>query len=173
MTTMSPRLRRLALAAHLTVSIGWIGAVLAYLALVGAAWTSQGAATVRAAWFGMELIGWYVLAPLALASLATGLLMALGTRWGVLRHYWVVFTVLLTALATAVLLGHLPTVSAYADVARAAASPGRAGLPGELLHAGGGLLVLLVITGMNVFKPPGLTPYGRRVLRNRPAEPEP
>ena len=36
------------------------------------------------------------------------------------------------------------------------------GLPGEVVHAGGGLLVLLVIQVLNVYKPRGLTPYGWR-----------
>ncbi len=54
---MTPRLRKFALAAHLTFSVGWIGAVVAYLALGVAAVTSQDAQTVRAAWIAMELTG--------------------------------------------------------------------------------------------------------------------
>ncbi|MCI0645282.1 MAG: hypothetical protein L0346_10410 [Chloroflexi bacterium] len=38
----------------------------------------------------------------------------------------------------------------------------RGGLGGGLFHAGVGLLVLLVIQVLNVYKPPGLTPYGWR-----------
>jgi hypothetical protein len=68
----------------------------------------------------------------------------------------------LTILATAVLLLHMPTVSALAAVARTADGADRGGLGGDLVHAGGGLLVLLVITVLNVYKPPGLTPYGWR-----------
>lgn len=170
--TMSPRLRKFGLTAHLTVSVGWVGAVVAYLALVVAAWTSQELQTVRAAWFGMDLIARYVLVPSAFASLATGLVMALGTRWGLFRHYWVLFSLLLTAFAALVLAGHVPTVSFYANVAAEADSASRVGLRGELLHAGGGLLVLLLITGLNVYKPRGLTPYGRRKLQGQRTEPE-
>jgi hypothetical protein len=79
--TMPPGLRKLMLAAHLSCSLGWIGAVVAYLALGVAAATSQDAQTVRAAWIAMELTGWYVIVPLALAALVTGLVMALGTPW--------------------------------------------------------------------------------------------
>jgi hypothetical protein len=161
---MTSRLRKFALTTHITVSVGWLGAVVAYLALVGAAWTSQEAQTVRAAWTGMEVIGWYVLVPLATASLVTGLFMALSTRWGLFRHYWVLFTFLLTVLAAIVLFVHMSTVSFYADVAAEANSASRVGLRSELLHAGGGLLVLLVITGLNVYKPQGMTPYGQRKL---------
>jgi hypothetical protein len=68
----------------------------------------------------------------------------------------------LTVVATAVLLLHLPTVSALASVARAAGGSHPEALGGDLFHAGGGLLVLLSILGLNVHKPRGLTPYGRR-----------
>ncbi len=164
--TMTPGLRKFALTAHLTFSVGWIGAVVAYLALVVAAMTSQDVQTVRAAWIAMELTGWYVIVPLALASLLTGLVMSLGTKWGLFRHYWVLFSLVLTILAIVVLLGHMQTVSFFAGVAAETDSADvgalRGGLGGELLHAGGGLLVLLVIQALNVYKPRGMTPYGWR-----------
>jgi hypothetical protein len=56
----------------------------------------------------------------------------------------------------------MPTVSSLADVAREADSADLGGLGGDLFHASIGLAVLLVITGLNVYKPRGLTPYGRR-----------
>ena len=160
--TMTPRLRKFTLTVHLAISVGWIGAVVAYLGLSVTAWTSQDVQTVRAAWIAMELTGWYVIVPLALASLLTGLVMSLGTQWGLFRHYWVLFSLLLTILATVVLLLHMPTVSFLADVAIEADEASLSGLGGDLLHPGVGLLVLLVITGLNVYKPPGLTPYGWR-----------
>jgi hypothetical protein len=160
--TMSPGLRKFALGVHLTVSVGWIGAVVAYLALGVSAVTSQDAQTVRAAWIAMELTGWYVIVPLALAALLTGIVMALGTPWGLFRHYWVLITLLLTILAIVVLLLHMPTVSSLARVARGADGNALTRLGGDLFHPGVGLLVLLVITGLNVYKPRGLTPYGWR-----------
>jgi hypothetical protein len=159
---MGPRLRKFALAAHLTFSVGWIGAVVAYLALGVAAVTSQDAQTIRAAWIAMELTGWFAIVPLALASLLTGLVMALGTKWGLFRHYWVLFSLVLTILATVVLLLHMPTVSLLADVAREAEGARLEGLGGDLLHPGLGLVVLLVIQVMNVYKPQGMTRYGQR-----------
>src|SRR5687767_9936106 len=101
---MTPGLRKFALIIHLTSSVGWIGAVVAYLALGISAVTSQDTQTVRAAWIAMELTGWFVIVPLALAALVTGLVMALGTQWGLLRHYWVLISLVLTILSTAVLL---------------------------------------------------------------------
>lgn len=49
------------------------------------------------------------------------------------------------------------------------------GLPPTLPHSVGGLVVLLVIQVMNVYKPRGLTPYGWRKQQEerRAAEPGP
>ncbi len=161
--TMTPRLRKFALAAHLTFSVGWIGTVVAYLALGVAARTSQDAQTVRAAWIAMELTGWYVIVPLALASLLTGLVMALGTKWGLFRHYWVLFSLVLTILATVVLIGHMPAVSLLADVAQEAEGATLdGGFGSDLAHPTLGLVVLLVIQVLNVYKPRGMTRYGWR-----------
>jgi hypothetical protein len=167
---MPPRLRDLALTAHVTASVGWLGAVVAYLALVGAALTREDDRTVRAVWTALEVTGWYAIVPLALASLLTGLVMSLGTQWGLFRHYWVLFKLLLTVLATLVLLGHMPAVSAMVGVVAETASPGvdLRGFDGELLHAGGGLVVLVVTTVLSVFKPRGMTRYGRRKQLERP-----
>jgi hypothetical protein len=160
--TMPPALRKFVLAVHLTFSVGWIGAVLGYLALGVSAVTSQDAQTVRAAWMAMELTGWFVIVPLAIGALLTGLVISLGTPWGLFRHYWVLITLMLTILSTVVLLLHMPTVSSLAHTARQADNAHLGGLGGDLLHAGGGLLVLLMITVLNVYKPRGLTPYGWR-----------
>jgi hypothetical protein len=152
----------LALSAHLTLSLGWIGAVLAYLALAVAAQASDSAGTVRAAWIGMELTGWYVIVPLALLSLFTGVVMAAGTRWGLFRHYWVLISLVLTVFATAVLIMHMPTVSAQAEQAQRADGDAVLALGSDLFHPSIGLVVLLVVQVLNVYKPRGTTPYGRR-----------
>jgi hypothetical protein len=170
---MTPGLRKLALTAHLIVSLGWIGAVVAYLALGVSAMTSQDAQTVRAAWIAMEVTGWFVILPLAVAALVTGLVMALGTPWGLFRHYWVLITLVLTILATVVLGLHMPTVTSLADQARSADDAHLGGLGGDLLHPGLGLVVLLVITALNVYKPRGLTRYGWRKQQEQRTAPVP
>lgn len=165
--TMSPPLRKAALATHLTFSVGWIGAVAAYLALGGAAVISEHTPTVRGAWRAMELTGWYVIVPFAIASLLTGVVMAIGTNWGLFRHYWVLFSLALTVFATVVLLLHMPAVSAMADVAQEAEGARLDRLGGDLLHPGIGLVVLLVILVLNMYKPRGMTRYGQRKQRER------
>ena len=160
--TMSPGLRKLVLTAHITSSVGWLGAVVAYLALAVAALTIQDAQTVRAAWIAMELTGWFVIVPLALASVLIGVVNALGTPWGLFRHYWVLIKFALTVFATIILLQHMPTVSYFAGVAAKTDSANVFGLRGELIHAGGGLVVLLVTAVLSVYKPRGMTRYGWR-----------
>jgi hypothetical protein len=162
--TMPSGLRKFALAAHLTLSVGWIGAVAAYTALDVATVTSQDAQTLRAAYLGMEVIARDVIVPLALASLLTGLVMSLGTTWGLFRHYWVLISLLLTIVATVVLLVETQTISYLADMAADPATSGdelRA-LGSTLVHSVGGTVVLLVILVLNVYKPRGMTPYGWR-----------
>ncbi len=115
--TMTPWLRKFALTAHVTFSVGWLGAVAGFLALAVAGLTSQDAQMVRAAYLAMELIGWFVIVPLSLASLLTGLVQSLGTQWGLFRHYWVLVKFLLTVVATLVLLVHMQPISYMAGVA--------------------------------------------------------
>jgi len=161
--TLSPSLRKLVLFVHLTSSLGWVGAVIAYIALGITASTRHDSETIRAAWIAMELIGWWVIVPLAVGSLLTGLVISLGTPWGLFRHYWVLISFLLTMFATVVLLAHMPAVSAAAAILRSADPAATHGSGrGDLLHAGGGLVVLLVLTTLNVYKPRGMTPYGWR-----------
>lgn len=162
---MSPGLRKSALIVHVACSIGWLGALAAYLALDLAAVLGQNAETVRAAQLAMGLIVSYVIVPLALAALVTGIVQALGTSWGLIRHYWVVAKLLLSALATAVLLVTAPTVASLAE--RAGAPADSAMMTGTLSHSIGGLIVLLVILILSVVKPRGLTRYGWRRQRDQ------
>jgi len=168
---MAPALRKLTLAVHLSVSVGWIGAVAAYISLDLAAATGRDAEMLRTAYLAMEQIARYVIVPLAFASLVTGIVMSLGTKWGLFRHYWVLTSLLLTIFATVVLLRETGLISAYADVAADPATSGdqlRA-LPSTLLHSIGGTVVLLVILVLNVYKPRGMTRYGRRKEQQRRA----
>jgi hypothetical protein len=168
---MPPHLRKFALSFHLTVSVGWIGSVLAYLALGLTAASAEDAQTLRAAWVSMDLVGWYVIVPLAIASVITGLIMSLGTKWGLLRHYWVLYSFVLTLLAAVVLVLHMPDVSELASAAREGASRSRGEhllgelRSGDLLHPGLGLIVLLTVQMLNIYKPTGMTRYGRRRQR--------
>jgi len=163
--TMTPRVRKFALTAHVTFSVGWLGAVVCSLALGIAGLTSRDAEVVRAAYLTMELIGWSVLVPLSLASLLTGLVQSLGTTWGLFRHYWVLTKLLMNVFATAVLLLYMQTLSYLADMAagmRTAADVSGMRDPSPVGHAAAALLLLLVAATLSVYKPRGMTGYGQR-----------
>lgn len=162
---MTPGLRKFALTTHVTSSVGWLGAVAAFLALAIAGVSSQNPQTVRAAYLAMHLTTWFVIVPLSFAALLTGIVQSMGTTWGVFRHYWVVTKLLLTVLATMILLLHTQPIDQVAAVAAQTTLAG-----GDLRQvriqliadAGAALFVLLVTTALSVYKPWGLTPYGLR-----------
>lgn len=156
--------RKFVLSLHLIVSIGWIGAVAAYLALDVSTITSDDPGILKAAYAGMDLIVQTVIVPLAVATLVTGIVISLGTRWGLFRHYWVVISLLLTVVATAVLVSETRTVSALAGIAADPSTTPEelSALNSTLVHSVGGLLVLIAILTLNVYKPRGMTPYGWR-----------
>jgi hypothetical protein len=161
--TMPPSLRRTALVGHITSSVGWLGAVAAFLVLAVVALHTADATTSRSLYVAMEVLGKAVLLPLALASLATGLVQSLGTQWGLLRHWWVVVKLALTLLSTLVLVAYTSTLTALADAARDPA--GHLGvLPSAspVLHAGAAVVVLIAAAALSVFKPRGLTRHGWR-----------
>ncbi|MCX5275336.1 hypothetical protein [Streptomyces virginiae] len=165
MAAMTPRQRKLALTAHVAASVGWLGAVAAFLALAAVGMTGQNAQTTRAMYMAMEVTGWYVIVPLAAASLLTGVISALGTTWGLLRYYWVVVKLVITVLATILLLVHMGPVSYVAGLAAGPdwSAGDHAGLAGQLvIQSGAAVLVLLVAAVLSVYKPQGLTRYGRR-----------
>ena len=83
---------------------------------------------------------------------------------GLFRHYWVLISLLLTIIATVVLLVETQTISYFADIAAdpTTSSDDLRALGSTLVHSVGGTAVLLVILVMNVYKPRGMTRYGWR-----------
>ena len=169
---MPPGLRKVVLTAHITTSVGWMGAVVAYIGLDVTASTTEDAERARAAYLAMEVTAGSVIVPLALASVIIGVINAVGTPWGLFRHYWVLVKLLLTLVATAVLLVESRTISSLAVAAQAGEDPRM--LPGTLVHSIGGLLALVVIMILSVYKPKGMTRYGwRRQREQRRSRSEP
>ncbi|MEV4670843.1 hypothetical protein AB0K34_04240 [Actinomadura sp. NPDC049382] len=157
------RLRMPLLTVHVTVSVGWIGAIIAYLVVNAVALTSSDLAQVRGAYLLMDPLLRFAIAPLAVASLVTGVILALVTRWGLLRHRWVVASLWLTIVAVALLFVHMSTE--VAELTARAADPSmdprtdRADLPNTVA----GLLLVTVPLVLNIYKPRGLTRRGRRL----------
>jgi hypothetical protein len=169
---LTPRLRKFALTAHITCSVGWLGAVAGFLALALVGLTNNDDQTVQAAYVAMDSTGSFVLVPLALASLLTGLVQSLGTKWGLFRHYWVVFKLLMNIFATVILLLYLQTLSDLAARATSAnGDPGGLRDPSPVLHSGAALLLLVVATTLAVYKPRGMTRYGWRKQQEQMSQP--
>ena len=162
---MSPRLRKLVLTAHILASVGWLGAVAAFLALAVVGLTSGDAQLGRSGYVVMGILGWWVILPLCLASLVSGVVQSLGTVWGLFRHYWVVTKLVINLLSTLILLVHLRPIDL---IARVASEPTFA--PGDHIQvrvqmavaSGLAVAALLLATILSVYKPRGLTPYGAR-----------
>ena len=157
---MTPGLRKFALTAHVVSSVGWFGAVAGFLALAIAGLMSPDAQIVRAVYLAMDLTARFVIVPLCLASLLTGLVSSLGTSWGLFQHYWVLVKLLLAIPSTILLLLHTRPISYVARVALETTLSGTdlGRLRIELVaEAGAALLVLLVATTLSVYKPPGRT----------------
>jgi hypothetical protein len=161
---MSPVLRKLTLTAHVTVSVGWLGAAVAYLALAVTALRTTDVAEARASFQVLQTVAWFAILPLCLAASATGLLQALATEWGLVRHRWIIVKAVLTAIGTAILLGHIPAIDRMSAVATNGESLDAVGhLPTQLVvHATGGVILLVAIATISVFKPWGKTRFARR-----------
>ncbi|MFJ5730364.1 hypothetical protein [Streptomyces paradoxus] len=169
---MPSGLRKVALTAHVASSVGWLGSVTAFLALAIGGLTGEDAQRVRGAYLAMEVTGWYVIVPLAFASLLTGLVQSLGTPWGLLRHYWVLAKLALTVVATFLLLLHMQVVDHVADTAARTSLSGSDldGMRVQLvLDAAAAVVVLLANTALSIYKPRGITRYGWRVQQTQRA----
>lgn len=167
----APNLRKAALTVHLLCAVGWFGAVAAYLALALTGLGSAEPQPARACYVAMALIGWGVILPASAAALLSGTLLALGTAWGVTRHWWVLLKLGMTLLAAAALIVHLQPTRLMAETVMAHDL-----MPGELARArlqlvvapALALILLAFNAALGVAKPRGLTPLARRLATKRP-----
>lgn len=174
--TMTPALRKLVLLAHVTTSVAWLGAVATFLALAVTGLNSPDVRMVRAAYQAMLPITWYVIVPLAFAALSTGLVLSLGTKWGLFRYYWVLAKLLINSLSVPILLLHTQVIRTVAEAAATSTLS-----PTDLHEQRGqlvtisivALLALLAAIILSVYKPRGLTPYGWQKQRKEPVRSQP
>lgn len=167
---LSPGWRKIWLTTHVMSSIGWFGAVVVFLTLALFGMISRDQELVRASYLAMQLNAWFVIVPFAALSLGSGIISSLGTKWGLFRYYWVLLKLVITAGATILLLVHTQAIDMLAGIAA------RTGVLGDypfglqlkmVATSGATVVVLIMLTGLAVFKPRGLTPYGQRKLDER------
>jgi len=155
-----PRVRKALLIVHLCSSIGWLGAVASFLALAIWGWTARDGTAAQAAYRAMDVVGWRVVVPLTFAALLTGLVQGFAGPWGVVRHYWIVMKLLITALCSGLVLLHMrPTGRlAHASPEELLTDSGLYALRVQLVaDASLALGALLVAVALAVYKPPGKT----------------
>jgi SNF family Na+-dependent transporter len=162
---MKPAFRKLALTSHVTASVGWLGAVVVYLVLAATGLVSSEDDLARSMYLAMSLIGWFVIVPFSVAAVLTGVIQSLGTEWGLFRHYWIIAKLVLAVGGAIVLFVHMRTVSHASGLAREQAifSADHQQLRVQLIvHAAGGVAILLSATVLSIYKPWGKTRHGRR-----------
>lgn len=167
---MTPKIRKLTLTAHVVSTVGWMGAIAAFLSLAIAGLASHDARLADSAYVAMKLIGWSIIVPLGFASLLTGLVQSLGTEWGLFRYYWVLLKFVITVVATVLLLLHMGLANRLADTASETAVSGSHvhGMRIQIMADAAAAIVLLIVnTVLSVYKPPGMTTYGVRKRRTQ------
>jgi hypothetical protein len=156
--------RRWLLTAHVLFSVGWVGAVGAFLAVAAVGWAADDA-TSAGMYAALDVLIWFVIVPLSGLSLVSGVVQSLGTPWGLIQHYWVLVKLVLTVFATAALLLHTRAVSAAAEAAQ---HPGMDFAPLRMqlvVDASAALVVLVLLTVVSIVKPRGTTPWARSATR--------
>ena len=171
---MRPGTRKLVLALHVIVSVGALGVYLGLLTLAVAGLETDDPERLRTAYTAMGIFGDWLIIPVSLAILVTGLTLGLGTRWGLLRHYWVATKLVLTlALAAASTYGLRARIHDAIDALPAASSgAGDVGSMGVVLVflLPVALAVYITTTVLAIYKPWGMTGRGRRLQRETAAE---
>jgi hypothetical protein len=170
---LQPRARKVAVVAHVVSIAGWIGLDAAKTILVFTGILAGDRDTVALAYRALgTFLGW----PLVIASLAalvTGLALGMGTKWGVLTHWWVVgklaITLVLVALVCFVLAPMLPEAAAYGAALAARSEPAPTAVADLVYPAVVAPSSLLVATILSVVKPWGRVRRTAPVRRERVA----
>ncbi len=165
--------RRLVLLAHLVAALSWLGVdvVLGFLAVTG--FTSNDPGRVAASYLALDTFAVPLLLVFGLSTLASGLLLSIGSGLGVIRHWWVA-----TKLAINIALSGLVLVLLQPRLTEAASQAGQIDptlsdrlddIPIDMLFpAFVSGAALLAASLLGTFKPWGATPYGRRRTTTMP-----
>lgn len=146
----SPR-RKLLLTVHVVAAVSLIGTDLALLALGIAGVRGADPQTVYPA--ASHVASWLV-APLVVVALGTGIAQAVLSQWGLLRYWWVTIKLATTVVFTGIVWFVLvPRLAASADAAAAAQTFTDAErLPLSVVPAVA-VTVLVFLVGLAIYKP--------------------
>jgi len=168
---LQPRARKAAVVAHVVSSAAWIGLDAAKTILVFTGILAGDRDTVALAYRALgTFLGWPLIVA-SLLALATGLLLSLGTKWGVVTYWWVAaklaITLVLVVLVCFVLAPMLPDVAAYGAALAAGAEPAPTAVADLIYPAVVAPTSLLVATILSVVKPWGRIRRATPVRRER------
>lgn len=161
--TLSRRSRRVWLTPHVGCSAAWLGLSLTMVVLSLVGVLSGDARPRHDAYRLMRIFDLVVVIPIVLAAIVTGLVVALFSRWGLTRHWWVLikFTMSVSIPASA---GYWQSwirqlITATAQPAGAVPAGTAARLTGCLAV---GIAFLVAATALSTYKPGGWTPWATR-----------
>jgi hypothetical protein len=155
---MTPRMSKAMLTLHIIFSVGWIGAVVVFLVFSIVALTNEDNQLVRSSLIAMELSAWFAIVPFSLTSLCTGVVQAIGTKWGLFKHYWIILKLFLTLGSTILLILHLQPIVFLANLATDISFSNAQHVEqiiNLIAKTGLAILVLVAITTISIFKPWG------------------
>lgn len=116
---LGARTRRAVLIIHIASAGAWLGVDVAMAVLIVAAMTTDDPATLVFSLQALELVSVWPLLACGLLCLASGMVLGLGSKWGLLRYWWVTvklaLNLVLTGLVVVALQGE---VTKQADLAR-------------------------------------------------------
>lgn len=165
---MGTSLRRAVLVVHIVSAGAWIGIDVVVGVLVFAGWFSDDPAIQGLAY---QALGTFAVAPMltsGLVCLASGVLLGLGTRFGLLRYWWVavklVMNVVLCVLILVLLQPGMPDVVEHGRIV-AAGGNSPVDVSRLFFPPAVSLTTLTVATVLGVFKPWGRIRSGRRTTQ--------
>ena len=157
---MTGRPRRLWLTAHIGFSVGWLGAAYCMLVLAVTGLLAGDLELRVACYELMHLFDEAVNIPLGLSMLGTGLVVSLRTKWGLLRHRWVL-TKFIASTLTLILTPVLSVPRVLDTIARLRAGAGLASTPLQIIAISAAVVATLTtMTTISIFKPWGRTRWG-------------
>ncbi len=165
---MNLRLNKIVYTSHVTFSVGWFGAVAVFLVLAITGIASQNPQVANGAYLAMKLSAWFIIVPFCIASLLTGIIQSFITKWGLLRHYWIVVKLILTVASTILLLLHLNPIGYLANTSLGSNELiSEPGLQIQMIAtSGAALIMLLALITISIYKPWGKTSFAVQVRNN-------
>ncbi len=109
---LSRRQRQAVLVLHIVSAVGWIGVDLALIPLVLTGLTTGDGPTAAAAYGAVAILVPWTVPALSLLIVGTGVTLGLGTKWGLVRYWWVTTKLVISlTLVMLVFVALLPAVS--------------------------------------------------------------